>query len=191
MTQLVIVISGPGGVGKGTVVSELVRNDDRLALSRSWTTRQPRPGEHPDAYVFVDDEQFLAAIQAGMFLEWNHFLGSNYYGSPVPDVDDGRDLVLEIDVNGARQILDVEPNATLVFIDAPSVDHQRERLIGRGDRAEQVANRMAAGASERKLAKALPYTYVTNDDVARAAAEIAALIADRRSQVDGAAPDPC
>ena len=191
MTQLVIVISGPGGVGKGTVVAELVRNDDLLALSRSWTTRQPRPDEHPDAYVFVDDEQFLAAIQAGMFLEWNHFLGSNYYGSPVPDADDGRDLVLEIDVNGARQILDVEPNAVLVFIDAPSVDDQRQRLIGRGDTPEQVANRMAAGASERKLAKALPYTYVTNDDVGRAAAEIAALIADRRSQVDGAAPDPC
>jgi len=191
VTQLVIVISGPGGVGKGTVVAELVRNDDQLTLSRSWTTRRPRPGEHPEAYVFVNDEQFLAAIQAGMFLEWNHFLGSNYYGSPVPDVDDGRDLVLEIDVNGARQILDVEPNALLVFIDAPSVEHQRERLIGRGDTSEQVANRMAAGASERELAEALPYTYVINDDIARAAAEIAARIADRRAQVDGAAPDPC
>lgn len=191
MTQLVIVISGPGGVGKGTVVAELVRNDDQLMLSRSWTTRQPRPGEHPNAYVFVTEEQFLAAIQAGMFLEWNHFLGSNYYGSPVPDVDDGRDLVLEIDVNGARQILDVEPNALLVFIDAPSVEHQRERLVGRGDTSEQVANRMAAGASERELAEALPYTYVVNDDIARAAAEIAVHIADRRAQVDGAASDPC
>lgn len=178
MAGLVIVISGPGGVGKGTVVGELVSRDPGLALSQSWTTRDQRPGEADDAYNFVSEDEFKAAIDAGGFLEWDHHF-SNYYGSPVPAATDA-DLVLEIDVNGARQIHESENEALFVFIDTPSIEVQRERMIGRGDSIEKVDERMLAGQTERELAESMPYLYVVNDDIGRCASEIAELIADYR-----------
>lgn len=179
----VIVISGPGGVGKGTVVRQLIADRPSLTLSVSWTTREPRPGEDPNAYRFVSEEEFLAAIDADRFLEWDHhFLA--YYGSPVPAEDDPNDLVLEIDVNGAMQIAAQRPEALFVFIDTPSLDTQRERLIGRGDTPEQVERRMAAGEAERALAEDLPYVHVVNDDVQRAAHEIATLIDEHHASME-------
>lgn len=188
MTPIVVVISGPGGVGKGTVVRQLVADMPFLTLSRSWTTRAPRPGEDPEAYVFVSEAEFTDAIDAGGFLEWDHhFLA--YYGSPIPDPDDRNHLVLEIDVNGAAQIAEKRPDALFVFIDAPSLDEQQGRLVGRGDTPEQVERRMDAGQDERDKAQSLPYHYVTNDDVARAAAEIAELITAHG--VDGTEVSSC
>jgi len=177
----VVVISGPGGVGKGTVVERLVESDDSLVLSRSWTTRAPRPGESSNAYVFVTKTDFLNALTAGEFLEWNHFLGSAYYASPVPQGLNGRTLVLEIDVNGARQVLDRVPDAVLVFIDAPSPEEQQNRLVGRGDTPEQVKRRMAAGRAERALAHELPYEYVENAVLDDAVNALASIIARRTS----------
>ncbi len=183
MAGLVVVISGPGGVGKGTVVGELVRRDPNLALSQSWTTRDQRPGEADDAYNFVTEEEFTAAIDAGGFLEWDHHFG-NYYGSPVPSSNDA-DLVLEIDVNGARTIHEGPVDALFVFIDTPSIEVQRERMIGRGDSIEKVEERLAGGQVERDLAESLPYLYLVNDDIDRCAAEIAGLIDNyRRLQTD-------
>ena len=180
---MIVVISGPGGVGKGTVVHQLIVGQPDLRLSRSWTTRSPRPGEHPESYRFVSEAEFQAAIDRGGFLEWDHhFLA--YYGSPVPDPNDPNDLVLEIDVNGAGQIAEQQPGSLFVFIDTPSLNAQRDRLVGRGDRPEQVERRMAAGAAERLLANDLPYVHVVNDDVTRAAAEIAALIESHREPID-------
>ncbi len=186
---LVIVVSGPGGVGKGTVVGALVESRPELRLSRSWTTREQRPGERDDAYTFVDEETFLENLDAGRFLEWNHFLGVAYYGSPVPDEPLSQDLILEIDVNGARQVFNRGIESLYIFIDTPSVDDQRARLIGRGDATDQVDRRMAAGQLERDNAKDLPYHHVINDDVWRAAAEIGALIDQYR--VDGTRPSSC
>ena len=180
MAGLVIVISGPGGVGKGTVVAELVEADPELSLSRSWTTRDRRPGEAEDAYTFVTEAEFLDHRDAGGFLEWNHFLGGNYYASPVPDIDSAHDLVLEIDVNGAQQIFDGPNDALFIFIDTPSLEVQRSRLTSRGDTAEKVEERMQAGADEREMAKGIPYVYVVNDDLGRCAAEVAQIIADYR-----------
>ncbi len=188
MSGKVVVVSGPGGVGKGTVVDQLVADVETLTLSRSWTTRPPRPSEDSDAYTFVSEDEFLAAIDRGGFLEWDHhFLA--YYGSPIPDPDDSNDLVLEIDVNGAAQIFETLPDALFVFVDAPSLDAQRERLVGRGDTDEQVERRMNAGEDERDKAKSLPYVYVVNDDVERAAREIAELI--ERQGIDGTSPACC
>ncbi len=179
----VIVVSGPGGVGKGTVVERAVANDGEIALSRSWTTRDRRPGEAEDAYVFVDEETFLARRDDGGFLEWNHFLGGAYYASPVPEIGAGKDLLLEIDVNGARQIHENGTANTLyVFIDTVTPEHQRARLVGRGDTPEQVERRMEAGAQEREMAADLPYVHIVNDDLDRAVDDLLALIVEYRSR---------
>jgi guanylate kinase len=178
---LVIVISGPGGVGKGTLVSRLVAGDPRLWLSRSWTTRARRPGEPPDAYTFVTRDEFEAAIDAGGFLEWAPFL-DYLQGTPQPHAPAGRDVVLEIDVQGARQVLAQHPDALLLFIDAPTRDEQRRRLEGRGDPPEKVAQRLAIAEAEAEAAQSLGMRRIVNDDLDRATAEVAAVIdAARRS----------
>lgn len=178
---MIVVVSGPGGVGKGTVVAHLIEHDPTLWLSRSWTTRPPRPNEADDAYVFVTREEFLAHRDAGGFLESAEFLGE-LYGTPVPDpeqVPEGHHIVLEIDVQGARQISRSHPDALLVFIDAPSAAEQERRLRGRGDPPDRVAERLAAAGEEREEALALGMERLVNDDVAATAEALARLIHER------------
>lgn len=176
----VVIVSGPGGVGKGTIVEELLARDPRLWLSRSWTTRPPRPGEPAEAYRFVDRATFEAAVEVGGFLEWVEFL-DYLQGTPVPDPPADADVVLlEIDVGGGRQVRELVPDAVLVFVDAPSPEQQRARLEQRGDGAATVASRMRKTASERAEAQELGYEMVVNDEVSQAVATIEALIeADR------------
>jgi guanylate kinase len=174
------VISGPGGVGKGTVVRELVARDPNLWLSRSWTTRDRRPGEAHDAYHFVTREQFDERVAADGFLEWADFLGQ-LMGTPTPDdLPDGVDLVLEIDVQGAEQVLEKVPDALLVFMDTPSRDEQEARLRGRGDPEEKVQRRLAHADAERAKGEALGAIAVINDTIDGTVAELERLIADRR-----------
>lgn len=175
--SLVIVVSGPGGVGKGTIAARLIERSPRLWLSRSWTTRDQRPGEADDSYHFVDQDTFVAHIDRGGFLEWAEFQG-NLYGTPWPNPPEGTDVLLEIDVQGARSVRARDEGALLVFVDAPSRSAQAERLRARGDDEAAVARRIAAAEHERTLAAELGAHVVINDDLDTAVDEILTLIDD-------------
>ena len=177
----VIIVSGPGGVGKGTIVERLMERDPKLWLSRSWTTRPRRPSEPADAYRFVDRAAFEAAIAADGFLEWVEFL-DYLQGTPVPDPPEGSDVVLEIDVRGGQQVRELLSDALLIFVDAPSPEHQRARLELRGDDPTTIARRMRKTASERAEALKMGYEIVVNDDLSRAVEAIEALIASDRER---------
>jgi guanylate kinase len=185
---LIIVVSGPGGVGKGTIVDELVLRDPRLRLSRSWTTRVQRPGEPDNAYVFTTPAEFEARVDAGGFLEWTEFLG-NYYGTPVPDDPDlaldrrpGCDLVLEIEVDGAQQVKRNHPDAVLIFVLPPSREEQERRLRGRGDTKEKVLARLRKAELEEPIGRALADHVVVNDELERTIDEMATIIETERGR---------
>jgi guanylate kinase len=185
---VIVVVCGPGGVGKGTVVARLVATDPELWLSRSWTTRDPRPGESPDAYTFVDRERFEQRIEEGGFLEHAEFLG-NLYGTPWPDGTAGRDVVLEIDVQGAAQVLERHPDALVILLEPPSPEAQAERLRGRGDPPETLARRVEVASQELEQGRRLGAVSVVNDELERTVEEVARLIADARRRAAGS-PDP-
>lgn len=178
---MILVISGPGGVGKGTVVQRLVEEHPEINLSRSWTTRPRRPGEAADAYVFVDKDTFMTRVAAGGFLEWTEFPGNGcLYGTPSLEEPLTADLVLEIELDGARQVKAKHPEAVLVLVVAPTVEAQESRLRGRGDDEEAVARRVSYGAEEESMGRRLADHVVVNDDVDRAAAEVAGILAEHR-----------
>ena len=178
---LVIVVSGPGGVGKGTIVEALVQRDERLWLSRSWTTRAKRDGERHDAYHFVSAEQFEDRIAAAGFLEWTSFLG-NYYGTPLPEPSPGRDIVLEIEVDGARQVKTLHPDAVLVFVLPPSRLEQQRRLRGRGDSEDKVEARLRKAEEEEPRGIAMADHVVVNDDLELTLQELARIVHHERNK---------
>jgi guanylate kinase len=178
---LTIIVSGPGGVGKGTIVDALVRRDPRLWLSRSWTTRAQRDGEPDTAYVFTDPATFEERIASGAFLEWTEFLG-NYYGTPLPEPDEGADVVLEIEVDGARQVKALRADALLIFVLPPSRAEQERRLRERGDPADKVFARLRKAEEEEPIGRALADQVVVNDDLEDTIAEMLAIIERARKQ---------
>ena len=175
----IFIVSGPGGVGKGTIVNALIQRDPRLWLSRSWTTRAQRQGESDGAYVFTDRASFESRIADNGFLEWTDFL-DNYYGTPTPDPVADRDVVLEIEVNGALQVKKVHPEAVLIFILPPSRDEQQRRLRGRGDPEDRVAERLQKALDEEPVGLQLANHVVVNDDLERTVEEMMQIIGHHR-----------
>jgi len=151
-----IVISGPGGVGKSTITAQL-RNDPRFWISVSATTRDPRPGEREGIdYLFLTAERFQEMIEVGEFLEWAEFAG-NRYGTPRGPVEEwrtlGKHVILEIEIDGARQVRSREAGATLIFIAPPSWEELVRRLTSRGtDSPERRAARLALAEQEMAAA---------------------------------------
>lgn len=178
---MIIVIAGPGGVGKDTIAEALCAEDDRFVLSRSWTTRPPRAGEGPNAYTFVDRDAFEARIAAGGFLEWAEYHG-NLYGTPMPDPADQRHLVLVIEIQGARQVLDLFPDdAFMIVLEPPSEEVHLERIRGRGDDEAAVQRRVAAAFEELAEGREIAHATVVNDRLTQAVTDVRRILEGRLS----------
>ena len=178
---LLIVLSGPSGVGKATVRKALFKSPDhKFTYSVSMTTRKPREGEvEGQDYYFVSEEEFLKRIKEGRFLEYAKFVG-NYYGTPIEQVqkmiEQGDEVVLEIEVEGAMQVKAKMPDAVLVFIAPPTYGALKTRLLGRGTETEEIIMERISKA-HRELTLAAGYDYIViNDDVDNAADRIKAII---------------
>jgi guanylate kinase len=170
-----IVLIGPGGVGKGTIARHLIERNPALWLSRSWTTREQRPSEKGNEYVFVDREHFERAIADHVFLEWAEFHG-NLYGTPLPTPATGQDVLLEIEIQGAKKVLDANPDALVILIEPPSVQVLQNRLEARGDHAEHVAKRLTSTPDELEIGRALAHHVVLNEHLESAVDEILSIL---------------
>ncbi len=183
-----LVLSGPSGSGKGTLVKEYTNKHNDVFVSVSATTRKPREGEeHGVNYFFLTVEEFKAKIEEQGFLEHAQFC-ENYYGTPRESVEkklnEGMDVILEIDVQGALQVKKNCPEAVLVFTLPPSYEILRERLIGRGTESMDVVEKRLNTANE-ELKCADKYDYViVNDDIETAAVELGAIFAAAKCRTE-------
>ena len=183
---LLIIISGPSGVGKGTV-REYFMNDDSLNLtySISMTTRMPRDGEIQGRdYIFTSKDNFERAIENNELLEWAEFVG-NYYGTPLSQVEllrnQGLNVILEIEVQGATQVKEKCPDAITIFIIPPSMEELEKRIRGRRSEPEEIIQqRLAKATQEMKMVS--NYKYVVCNDDPELAAEVIGLIIKRNTK---------
>lgn len=183
MSGRLVVVSGPSGSGKTTIIRKLLEKVS-LEFSVSATTRAPRPGEIEGAdYFFLTEEEFRKLITDDGLLEWAMYNG-NYYGTPVLPIEaalrEGKDVLLDIELLGARQIRDHRPDALLIFIAPPSLDELESRLRGRGDTTERdIENRLQIARGQMEEAPDLFDHIVVNDDIDRAVDEIENLVIGR------------
>jgi guanylate kinase len=176
----VFVITGPSGVGKGTLIRLLRERVPGLALSVSATTRAPRPGEHDGLdYHFLSDAEFARRVAAGDFVEWAEYSGRRY-GTLRSELErhlaEGRPVVLEIEVQGARQVRGALPEAVQIFIEPPDGEALKDRLVGRGtDDPGAIARRLAVAESELAAADEFQYRVV-NDRLDEAVARLVEIV---------------
>ncbi|WP_353855805.1 guanylate kinase [Bacillus sp. Bos-x628] len=190
---LLIVLSGPSGVGKGTVRQAIFSQEDtKFAYSISVTTRKPREGERNGVdYFFKTREEFEDMIQNKKLLEWAEYVG-NYYGTPIDYVEqtlrEGKDVFLEIEVQGALQVREAFPEGLFIFLAPPSLSELQNRIIMRGTESEElIQNRMAAAKEEIEMMDAYDYV-VENDDVELACERIKAIVLAEHLRKDRVAP---
>ena len=180
MKSKLFVIAGPSGVGKGTIIKELLKNNDSLELSVSSTTRKPRPNEIDGInYNFLTEEEFQKAIDADEFLEWAVY-NKNHYGTSKTVVDNalknGKSIILEIEIQGAVQIMEKCKDAVFIFILPPSYEELENRLRGRNTEDEQtIQNRLRITQKELEAGKKFKYSVV-NDTIKNAVSKIRDII---------------
>jgi guanylate kinase len=178
-----LVVSGPSGSGKSSIVKELLDRLD-VEFSVSATTRLPRPGErHGVHYDFVSRRVFEAMIEDGALLEWARY-NNRYYGTPVAPIDEavaaGREILLEIEIQGARQIREHKPDAVMFFIAPPSTEELERRLRRRGDTSEEdIEDRLEIAESEMEEAPTLFDHIVVNENLEQTVEELVELITGR------------
>ena len=183
---LLFVVSGPSGAGKGTVLKEVFKKDDNLFYSVSATTRLPRNQElEAINYFFKTKEQFFNMLQQNKLLEYTEFCG-NYYGTPIEEVDkmlnNGLDVVLEIEVQGAKQVKNIRNDCILIFIMPPSVDELKQRLVGRNTESDDKVNLRLIEA-QNEMEQVAKYDYIViNDTVERATKELLNIIRSERKK---------
>ncbi len=179
-TGNLFIVSGPSGAGKGTLVRAVLDRVPDVWLSVSATTRSPRPGERDGVhYFFLTPEEFERRVREGEFLEWAEVHGNRYgtlRSAVEQKVAEGRQVVLEIDPQGAMQVKQQMPGSVLVFVDAPTIDELRRRLASRGSETrDQIETRMQTAMQELELAGMYDFV-ITNDDISRATDEIVGII---------------
>jgi len=166
---LLLVVSGPAGVGKGTINLSLISRNSDIRMSVSATTRSPRPGEIDGVhYFFKTEEEFQKMIESGAFLEYMRVFNTHYYGTPKSFVEqelaEGRSVILEIDVQGAMRVKAAYPDAVLIFIAPPSMSELKSRLIHRGtESSEAIERRFETAFQEMELVDR--YDYVVVNDI--------------------------
>ena len=181
------IISGPSGTGKGTLCKKLLSMDDELILSVSVTTRKPRQGEeHGREYFFIDRDEYMELLEKGGLLEHASVYGETLYGTPREPVlrwvSEGRDVILEIDVQGAFQVRENYPDSVLIFILPPSLEELEDRILGRGSETEETLKARLAEA-EGEIALADRYDYrVVNEDLEQASRDLYEIIIKERER---------
>ena len=183
-----IVISGPSGAGKGTIIDKLKEINDNFWLSISMTSRDIRSNDIPDeTYFFVSKEEFEDRIKKGVFLEYAMYNG-NYYGTPkdkiLDKLNEGVDVILEIEIQGALKVKELVSDAIFIFILPPSMNELKKRLVSRGtDSKEKILSRFKRAYQE--INGVTKYNYVViNDDVERAVNKVNAILLSERCRVD-------
>ena len=184
---LLLVVSGPSGAGKGTICKALLNKNDQIKLSVSATTRKPRNGEvHGVNYFFIEKEEFTKMIENGEFLEYAQIY-DNFYGTPkaaiIECLEKGQDVILEIEMQGARQIKEVYPEGVFIFVLPPSLEELKSRIVGRGtETQEEIEKRFSCAFEE--INQIVNYDYfIVNEDIEKSVNDVEAIILSEKNKV--------
>lgn len=184
---LLLVVSGPSGAGKGTICKALLNKNDQIKLSVSATTRKPRNGEvHGVNYFFIEKEEFTRMVENGEFLEHAQIY-DNFYGTPkaaiIECLEKGQDVILEIEMQGARQIKEVYPEGVFIFVLPPSLEELKSRIVGRGtETQEEIEKRFSCAFEE--INQIVNYDYfIVNEDIEKSVNDVEAIILSEKNKV--------